>query len=179
MVAVLLAWGCAEARLERWPGPHEDERGLVTVWEVEEAWAETHDCTFDLGERMLERYPPEGSAWVAYRLDEQGETAADLDCGMLRDDYCHETGRSWTVNGEVLWTETDDLGAGGLFSSLYESCHARAVGQVRLRDAGDRAVLTIDAQMTYEGNVCGEWEVWDGLGCGGVLTLGLTHRATF
>ncbi len=182
MFVAVLAWGCSErgAGLRR-PGPHEDERGLTTVWDVGEQWAEEEDCTWRAGfsEAVLEDFPDDGAGWFAYRLGEHGGYAEELDCGMLRDDYCHGRGVDWDVSGHVLSREMS--GGPGLYLwDLYEGdCSARAVGTAHLRDAGDRAVLVWEAQMRYDGLNCADVEDSFGPACRGRLTVGLTHRATF
>jgi hypothetical protein len=153
---VVGAWSLACTSVQREPGPHEEERGRVTFWEVTDLTLSDEGCTDDPGFADALVTPAlEPNTFFMYAVSDDGTVAVAQDCTELSADSCSEVvDLTFEVDGhELVWIDQGDEVIAR--SPVCEVFGRQAWSFV---DGGETATLDVVIDFPFEGtdNGCDE-----------------------
>ena len=139
------------------PGPLEEERGLVSFWEIVEADVTFDQCTDSPTWRNTFPEPSDFlNAFISYRVSEDGRSAVRVQCTTTDPTTCSpvDPPEIFTVEGNVLTLETPP--AFGVVAGI--DCEQSIAGRWRLVDEGsDMQVEIVNVfELTGTATACDE-----------------------
>lgn len=154
-ISLLLASAC----LSRPPGPHQDERGLVTFWMINGASETRSNCSdaypwSGIRAQRVRADPYDGIVWyLIYGVSEDGLTAVDYDCENMHLTTCAPGDVvTFKVDGHTLTAELDSE----TMPLSTPECAARLTSTLVVEDGGleGRMTETIAVKLTGDPEAC-------------------------
>ena len=139
----------------RSPGPHPEEHGLVTAWNILTDSGLTDlsaACTETGGDWAALFAAPtygDGYYYTFYRVDDPGDAARAMACGSDYPDDCSEKDYGYTgTQSELLKAELQS-------EALGNGCTLDIGQNVRIRDLGQSGELLFEVDIGYTGTCFG------------------------
>lgn len=130
-------------------GPHADEQGRVTFWEVSALTSTVSDCTDD-PEFESATAPPalEENSFLMYRVSDDGTQAQSMSCTETRADSCTEGDLLFEVSGSTLSLEREPE-----LITTVGACNVEGVQTWTVVDGGTTGSLDVEMSFLFSGDV--------------------------
>ncbi len=167
---VVWLMGC-NGPAERAPGPHADDEGAVTYWEVVGSTAGGFDCTdSDTWADVVTAEPFATGSFFTYRVESGGSSATGQSCATTDPASCADSDARYEVlEHELVWAAPEEV-----VPVVDQECDLVLEPMWTLRDGGETGTFTLDIPFVWRppGAVCADYdaaiadEAPNGLGLG-------------
>jgi len=140
--------GCAilEELADRTAGPHEEEEGLVTYWQVTASDSSATDCT-DASDWLAvvegNEFPVD--SYFMYMVESGGTEATGQSCDTLDPSSCSDSDEVYGISSHTLTYEADAEVIPG-----DASCDLLLWSTWTLEDEGEQGTFTLDITFSYD-----------------------------